>query len=148
MARQNFTEAQRQSAFEANAKWLRDHRVDGIQLELKAEPLRKRAEVYYCENCLFCHTEQHFFDVDHLVPDRSFRLWGIHSEARNPINMVILCKSGQLGDLGCNQSKGSRSFVPDKRGLAYSRRDLDLNCSPLTDRPNEYGPAYGSISRR
>ena len=96
----------------------------------------------------FCHTEQRFFDVDHLVPDRSFRLWGIHSEARNPINMVILCKSGQLGDLGCNQSKGSRSFVPDKRGLAYSRRDLDLNCSPLTDRPNEYGPAYGSTSRR
>ena len=137
--RQNFSPAQRQSAFEANAHWLRDHRVDGVELALNFDPLRKQGLVYYCENCLFCHTDRAFFDVDHLVSDRNFRIWWKHIEARDPINMVILCKSRERGDLGCNQSKGAKMFVPAERGLAYSRRDLDMNCIPLHDRPNEYG---------
>ncbi len=136
--RQNFSSVQRQSAFEANAEWLRDHRVDGIEIEERYRHLRQSGGIHYCENCLFCHTDQSFFDVDHLVPDRSFRLWGVHTDARSAINMVILCKSVRAGDYGCNQSKGSRHHVPVNRGLAFSRHHLDMNYVPLVDRPFEW----------
>jgi hypothetical protein len=136
--RQNFSEQQRQSAFAANAMWLRDHRVTGVELALAFEPLRHRAQVYYCENCLFCHSDQAYFDIDHLVPDRSFRIWQKHVDARDPINMVVLCKSTERGERGCNQSKGANLFVPVERGLAYSRQDLDMNCFRLGERPHEY----------
>ncbi|GLC25959.1 hypothetical protein [Roseisolibacter agri] len=142
--RQNFSEPQRQSAFEANAHWLRDHRVTGVELALAFEPLRQRGQVYYCENCLFCHSDQVYFDIDHLVPDRSFRLWQKHVDAREPINMVVLCKSLERGDLGCNQSKGARLFVPPERGLALSRTDLDMNCFPVRQRPREWEVARGA----
>jgi hypothetical protein len=54
-------------------------------------------------------------------------------EARSAV--VILCKSTAKNDLGCNQTKGSRLFVPHGRGLAYTRADLDLNWTPIRDRP-------------
>jgi len=136
--RQNFSPAQRRSAFETNAEWLQKHRVDGVDLALAYDPLRKLGQVYYCENCLFCHTDRKYFDVDHLVSDRNFRIWEKHVDARNPINMVILCKSLERGDLGCNQSKGASMFVPPDRGLAYKRADLDMNCVPVRERPFEY----------
>ena len=112
MARMNFTPDQRDSAFRANAEWLQKHKVDGVQVVLAAEPLRAAGQLYYCENCLFCSTARGHFDVDHLVADRSFRLWGRHGEARSPINMMILCKSTARNDFGCNQTKGARLYVP------------------------------------
>ena len=135
MARMNFTPDQRDSAFRANAEWLQKHKVDGVQVVLAAEPLRAAGQLYYCENCLFCSTERAHFDVDHLVADRSFRLWGRHAEARSPINMMILCKSTARNDFGCNQTKGARLYVPHGRGLAYTRADLDLNWTPVRERP-------------
>jgi hypothetical protein len=138
MSRQNFSQAQRDSAFQMNAKWLAEHRVDGVEMTLAAEPLRKAGLVYYCENCLFCHTDRSYFDVDHLVPDRSFRVWGKHVDARQAINMLILCKSKESGDNGCNQCKGAKSLVPRSRGLAYTHSELDLNWTPLADRPWEW----------
>jgi hypothetical protein len=136
--RVNFTEGQRQSAFTHNAAWLRDHKVDGIDIAQNAESLRAAGCVYYCENCLFCHDEQQYFDVDHLVPDQNFKLWGKHLDARAPENMVILCKSLVRGDLGCNQSKWANQRVPRQRGLAYTRSNLDMNCYPVNDRPFEW----------
>jgi hypothetical protein len=136
--RQNFSPVQRQSAFAANAEWLRDHRVDGVEIEERYRHLRERGEIYYCENCLFCHTDPSFFDVDHLVPDRSFRVWGVHADARSAINMVILCKSVRRGDFGCNQSKGSSHYVPESRGLAFSRAHLDMNYVRLNERPFDW----------
>ena len=133
--RQNFSGTQRDSAFRANAEWLQKHKVDGVQLVMAAEPLRALGQVYHCENCGFASTDRAHFDVDHLVADRSFRLWGRHEEARSAINMVILCKSTAKNDLGCNQTKGSRLYVPHGRGLAYTRADLDLNWTPIRDRP-------------
>lgn len=138
MSRQNFSKGQRDSAFEANAHWLRRHRVDGIQIAESYQSYHMAGQIQYCENCLFCHTDRRFFDVDHLVPDRSFRDWQKHGDARQPINMVILCKSLMQGDYGCNQSKGSRIFVPNHRGLAYSRRDLDMNYVPVHERPFDW----------
>jgi len=133
--RQNFNRTQRDSAFRENANWLRRHRVDGIALSLAFEPLRGRGLVYYCENCLFCHTQREHFDIDHLVADSTFRDWNKHEEGRVAINMVVLCKSLQRGDLGCNQSKGSKLLVPRDRGLAFTRADQDMNCVPLSERP-------------
>jgi len=133
--RQNFTEAQRDSAFRMNALWLRDHSVTGVDLAMAFEPLRRRGAVHYCENCLFSRTDRKYFDIDHLVPDRSFRVWKKHSDARNPVNMVVLCKSVLRGDLGCNQSKGAGLFVPRQRGLAFSHPELDMNCFPVRERP-------------
>ena len=147
MMRQDFSQAQRDSAFKANAEWLSQHKVDGITLVLAAEPLRKAALVYYCENCLFCHTDRGYFDVDHLVPDRSFRVWGKHIDARHAINMLILCKSQATGDYGCNQCKGAKSLVPRSRGLAYTHSEMDLNCTPLSERPWELLPLTHSTSR-
>lgn len=49
--------------------------------------------------------------------------------------MMILCKSRQKGDYGCNQSKGARLYVPRQRGLAYKLRAIDMNCYPLKDWP-------------
>jgi hypothetical protein len=136
--RQNFSAPQRESAFRANAEWLAKHRVTGVELALSFEPLRHQAKVYYCENCLFCHSDQQYFDIDHLVPDRNFRLWQKHVDARHAVNMVVLCKSVEKGDLGCNQSKGAKLFVPVERGLALSRSEIDMNCFPFRHRPKEY----------
>ena len=123
--RQNFSERQRQSAFQANAEWLRDHRVSGVELAMAFEPLRHLGQVYYCENCLFCHSDQAHFDIDHLVPDRSFRIWQKHVDARDAINMVVLCKSRERGDLGCNQPKRGaavRAAGPGARVLPSGHR--------------------------
>jgi len=139
--RQNFDPNQRRSALENNAWWLRDHRVDGVELALAFEALRRAGAVYYCENCLFCHTDAAYFDVDHLVPDRDFRVWQKHQDARDPLNMAVLCKSVRAGDRGCNQSKGAKAHVPRDRGLAFSCPDLDMNCVPLRQRPFEHTPA-------
>ena len=116
---------------------LRDHRVPGSNWRWRSNA-STRAQVYYCENCLFCHSDQAYFDIDHLVPDRNFRIWQKHVDARDPINMVVLCKSTERGERGCNQSKGANLFVPVERGLAYSRQDLDMNCFRLGERPHEY----------
>ena len=137
-SRQNFSASQRNSAFDTNGDWLRHHKVTGVELALAFEPLRRLGQVYYCENCLFCHTDRRYFDIDHLVSDRSFRVWGKHEDARNAINMVVLCKSRERGDLGCNQSKGARMLVPKNRGLAFTRADLDMNCFPVRQRPNDW----------
>lgn len=138
MSRRNFTRAQRRSALECNAGWLRGHRVTGVEIALAFEPLRSAGLIYYCENCLFCHTDPQYFDLDHLVPDQTLRLWDAQQQSRIAMNMVILCKSRQEGDLGCNQSKGSGFGVPLNRGLAFSRREEDLNCFPVHARPLEW----------
>ena len=133
--RQNFSPEQRASALLENRNWLRDHKVDGVQLTPNGEALRRQGLVYYCENCLFCSTDVARFDVDHFVPDRTFRLYGRHEEARFAVNMAVLCKSREAGELGCNQTKGARLWVPHGRGLAYTRKDEDLNWTPVGDRP-------------
>jgi hypothetical protein len=137
MSRLNFTPAQRASALLENANWLRSHRVDGVSLSLQAEALPASVRIYYCENCMFCHTDVEFFDVDHFVPDAVFRAAGRSSSSVIPENMAVLCKSrpGHKGERGCNQCKGGRLWVPAERGLAFTRQDLDLNCFPLRLRP-------------
>jgi hypothetical protein len=136
--RQNFTETQRMSALQHNALWLSRHRVTGVYIATAYENLQNSGLIYYCENCLFCHTDRQFFDVDHLVPDKKFRIWGNHTEARDPVNMMILCKSRQRGDLGCNQCKGARLFVPKNRGLAFTHSGVDMNCFPVRERPFDW----------
>jgi hypothetical protein len=133
--RQNFTKLQRDSAFDRNREWLQKSRVDGIEIALNYEHLRTQGKIIYCENCLFCHEDEAFFDVDHLVPDKKFLLWGKHAEARAPVNMIILCKSQVKGDLGCNQSKWMNDYVPPMRGLAWTRCLIDMNCYPIKSRP-------------
>ena len=133
--RQNFTEEQKDSARRTNASWLQSRKVEGIELALAYEPLRLQGLVYWCENCGFCHTDRTWFDVDHFVPDRHWREWGIHADGRLAVNMAVLCKSKVAGDLSCNQSKGGRLYVPRNRGLAYTHRDIDMNWVPLEDRP-------------
>jgi hypothetical protein len=138
VTRQNFSAVQRESAFRCNAHWLRDHRVTGVEIIEALQALRQAGQIYYCENCLFCHSSQEYFDVDHLVPDHSFKVWNKHPDAREAINMFILCKSLERGDLGCNQSKGARNYVPSYRGLAFSRQDIDMNYFPVHDRPFDW----------
>jgi hypothetical protein len=133
--RQNFSDAQRQSAFTCNSLWLKEHTVSGIEILPQFEGFRQAGLVIYCENCLFCHTDRQYFDVDHLVPDQKFRIWGKHPEARVPENMMILCKSVKEGDLGCNQCKGSGERVPRHRGLAFTNSSIDMNSVPVHDRP-------------
>lgn len=133
--RMNFREPQRESAYAQNALWLQNHRVDGIEISLEYEDLREQGRIYYCENCMFCHSDRKYFDVDHLVPDKRFKDWAKHEDAREAVNMVILCKSLQAGDLGCNQSKSANLYVPRGRGLAFTRPADDMNCCPTTDRP-------------
>lgn len=133
--RMNFDARQRESAFRENANWLRSRRVDGIELALAYEPLRLEGRVYWCENCGFCHTDQEWFDIDHFVPDREMREGPRHTDAALPENMAVLCKSRNEGDLGCNQSKGARLFVPRDRGLAITHPELDMNCIPVRERP-------------
>ena len=133
--RQNFDQQQREFAYEANARWLKQHRVDGIMIALEFESLRTGGLIFYCENCLFCHTDRAYFDVDHLVPDRQFKVWQKHIQAKASENMMILCKSLKKGDYGCNQCKGAKLYVPVDRGLAYKLRTIDMNCCPLKDRP-------------
>ncbi len=133
--RQNFDATQRDSAFTENANWLRTRRVDGIELGLAYEPLRLQGLVYWCENCGFCHTDRDWFDIDHFVPDRQFHGTSHHGDARLAENMAVLCKSRSEGDLGCNQSKGSRLYVPRDRGLAFTHPELDMNCVPVRERP-------------
>lgn len=133
--RQNFRKPQRDSAMRENAQWLSRGRVDGVLISIGFENLLRVGGIYYCENCLFCHSDTGYFDVDHLVPDKVMRDWGRHDQSAVAVNMMILCKSRQEGNLGCNQSKGGKLYVPLNRGLAYTLRDLDMNCTPLRDRP-------------
>ena len=70
-----------------------------------------------------------------LLRTKTFKDWNRHEQGRVAINMVVLCKSRREGDLGCNQSKGSKLFVPRDRGLAFTRADQDRNCVPLSERP-------------
>ena len=67
--RKNFTPTQKEGAYYYNGLWLKDHDVDGVFIALSYEELRKKGQVYYCENCLFCHSDHKYFNVDHLVPD-------------------------------------------------------------------------------
>lgn len=97
--------------------------------------LHRPGSIYYCEYCLFCHTDTEYFDVDHLVPDKQFRDWGKHEQSAVAVSMMLLCKSLKKGDLGCNQSKDGQLYVPVNRGLAYTLRDLDMNCTRLKERP-------------
>jgi hypothetical protein len=136
--RQNFSDVQRDSAFRMNAQWLRDHKVSGVEIVETFRPLRQEGKVYYCENCLFCHTSREYFDVDHVVSDRNFRIWDKHTDAREAINMAILCKSLERGDLGCNQCKGAKDWVPSYRGLAFTRQDMDMNYTPVHERPFDW----------
>lgn len=133
--RNNFSKPQRESALRENARWLQTHRVDGVSIAMCFEDLHRTGAIYYCENCLFCHSDTVYFDVDHFVPDRIFRDWGKHSQSTAAVNIMVLCKSLQKGDLGCNQSKGGKLTVPARRGLAFTLRELDMNCEPLKDRP-------------
>lgn len=71
--RRNFSQPQRMSALRCNAENLRDHAIDGICIAEAYLPQQREGLIYYCENCLFCHTDTQYFDVDHLVPDRMFR---------------------------------------------------------------------------
>jgi len=134
-SRLNFSSPQKASALRENANWLRTRGVSGVELTLHAAAVVDKVPIYYCENCHFCHTDAELFDVDHFVPDKHFRLGGRVQSSVIPENMAILCKSTARGDLGCNQSKGARLWVPRGRGLAVTRPDLDLNCCPLRDRP-------------
>ncbi len=136
--RQNFSKPQRDSAFEQNAEWLRSHRVDGIDIPAHWETLRKAGKIYYCENCLFCHTDQKYFNVDHLVPDVMFKRWDKHPDARLAANMMVLCTSTARGEYGCNLSKGRNLTVPRQRGLAHTRCDIDMNRYPVHDRPFDW----------
>jgi hypothetical protein len=140
--RQNFTPAQRRSALLCNAGYLKDHRVDGVEMALAFEALRRAGQVYYCENCLFCHTDAGYFDLDHLVPDQKLRLWDASAQSRIAMNMVVLCKSRQKGDLGCNQSKSSGFYVPRNCGLAFTRREIDMNAFPVHARLFEWAQTH------
>lgn len=71
--RNNFTQAQRDSALQVNAQYVRSHRVDVVAIADSFLELQRAGIIYYCENCLFCHTDAAYFDVDHVVPDRLFR---------------------------------------------------------------------------
>ncbi len=106
--------------------------VDGVWIIESQQAARMRGEIYYCENCKFCHTEEAFFEVDHLVADKAFR--GTTSASNVLMNAAVLCTSIAKGDRGCNQSKGAREAPLPGAGLAYSRPGLDMNCAPLNIR--------------
>ncbi|WPP49120.1 hypothetical protein [Catalinimonas niigatensis] len=131
--RQNFSQAQKDQAFHYNALSLCKGE-DGIEI---AESYRHLiGHIYFCENCLFCHTDRRYFNVDHLAPDRLLR--GTGRPSAIAINAVLLCTSLQRGDGGCNQAKGAKPFVPVTRGLAYTHREEDMNYIPLQERPFSY----------
>jgi hypothetical protein len=106
--------------------------VHGVWIIESQQAARMRGEIYYCENCKFCHTEEALFEVDHLVADKNFR--GTSSASNVLMNAAVLCTSIEKGDRGCNQSKGSRDAPLPGAGLAYSRPGLDMNCAPLNSR--------------
>jgi hypothetical protein len=45
------------------------------------------------------------------------------------------------GYLGCNQSKGSRNYVPSYRGLAFTHQEIDMNYVPVHERPFDWARA-------
>ncbi len=124
MSRQNFSRTTRDDAFLWNAR-ANIGVIDGIAIEEQYMPQKEAGLIYWCENCKFCHTDRMYFDVDHLVPDRQMR--GSSNAANTAINAVILCKSYEAGARGCNQAKGARLWPPPGAGLAYTRRELDMN---------------------
>ena len=129
MARDNFYHFQRDDVFKANAQ-RNIGNVDGIWVQEANIPDQEKGRVIWCENCKFCHTDRAYFDIDHLVPDKQFRD-GTRGPSNVIINAIVLCKSLKTGDRGCNQTKGSRIFPPPLTGLAYSRKDEDMNCMPV-----------------
>ena len=131
MARQEFSDALKDDVFRYNGM-NNIGTVDGVWIIESQQAARLRGEVYYCENCKFCHTDRAFFDVDHLVPDKQMQ--GSHHASNVAINAVILCKSLARGDRGCNQTKGSKNWPPPGAGLAHTRPDDDMNCHPVQTR--------------
>ncbi|RPJ55395.1 MAG: hypothetical protein EHM23_26345 [Acidobacteria bacterium] len=131
MARQgNFADYSRESAYEHN-RLANVGSVSGVWISEEHQGARLRGEIYYCENCKFCHTDRQYFDVDHLVPLAEFRASGSQSAPHIALNTQVLCKSLKKGDGGCNQRKGSRLHPPRGAGLAFSCPDIDMNCMPL-----------------
>ncbi|MGB3245118.1 MAG: hypothetical protein WBB25_11325 [Sulfitobacter sp.] len=128
MSRQNFSPAMRGEVFRWNAIAVIG-RIDGVNIDEQQQDARKQGLIYYCENCKFCHTDRMYFDVDHLVPDVQFR--GTGRPSNSPINAVVLCKSYESGARGCNQTKGGRNWPPPGAGLAITRKELDMNWTPI-----------------
>ena len=73
-----------------------------------------------------------YFDIDHLVPDAQMQGTGRSSNVWH--NAIVLCKSYEAGSRGCNQTKGGRNWPPPDAGLARTRKELDLNWTPMRDR--------------
>ena len=126
--RRNFSAGQRDDAFRFNAME-NIGTVDGVMKDERFIAAFEAGQVFYCVACKFCHTDRAHFDVDHLVPDREFRLSANRSDVA--ANMDVLCKSGARGERGCNQVKGAKLWVPGGAGLAHTRPDIDMNCMPL-----------------
>lgn len=131
MTRSEFRDPQKELAYRLNARRNVGF-VDGVWIVESQQDAKLRGEIYFCENCKFCHTDRAYFDVDHLVPDKQFR--GSANASNVDINAVILCKSLVKGDRGCNQTKGSKNWPPPGVGLAYSRAEEDMNYCPIGDR--------------
>jgi hypothetical protein len=128
--RSNFTRAGRTSALQANGLENAGN-VDGVWIAEAYLAQKAAGQIYYCENCKFCHTDASYFNVDHLVPDTEFKRSGSSNRSNLAINMAVLCTSKKAGDFGCNQCKGGKLDPPPGSGLAYTNPDIDMNCCPL-----------------
>ena len=131
MARKgDFKKRSRESALLAN-RLSNTGSIAGIWIATAYEGLQSQGLIYYCENCKFCHTDRKYFDVDHLVPLAEFNATNSPNAPNIALNMVVLCKSLEKGDYGCNQRKGSQLEVPGGSGLAITYADIDMNCMPF-----------------
>jgi hypothetical protein len=138
MSRQNFSKAVRDEIYKWNASSLKSY-VSGVRIDDRHQEDKRNGLIYYCENCKFCHTDQAYFDIDHLVPDKHFR--GTGNPSNVWFNAIVLCKSYELGARGCNQTKGSRYWPPPGAGLARTRPELDMNYADMHERdPNTVWP--------
>ena len=125
MARDNFSDTQRETAREINAlftasRWRGELIGSGPHNE--------------CEVCHFVSNRRNDFEVDHIHPcaaggtaNRWTQSQYAEAGAGNielihqlGINEMVLC-------YGCNQAKKARQFVPPGAGWAYRMHHLDMN---------------------
>ncbi len=117
-------------------------------LKLSADYVRRRwpaefngkADHYICENCGFVHSNEKYFEIDHVLPcaqgGKANRFAPEDCDkllAEDAENIELLYRLGDNGMVlcfGCNRAKWAHPFVPKGRGYAFESPYREMDCNP------------------